>query len=66
MSGLVSAVTGLSAGSFGLLLASFFVTGPTMVVIVMLLQAAIFVLALIAVRRMRNAGLTRHTPKSAA
>jgi hypothetical protein len=66
MSGLVSAVTGLSAGSFGLLLASFFVPGPSMVIIAMLLQVAIFALALVAVRKMRNAGLTRHTPKSAS
>lgn len=64
MSGLVSGITGIAAGSFGLLLVSFFVAGPTMVVITMVLQVVIFAFALISVRRMRDAGLTRHTPKT--
>lgn len=62
MPALNSTIIGLSAAAFGVTVASFFVPGPSMPVVVLLLTAAIFVLAIVIGQKMKRAGMTRHEP----
>ena len=64
MPALNSTIAGLAAGAFGISLASLFVPGPSMAIVAMLLTAAIFALAMLVGQKMKQAGMTRHQPKS--